>query len=48
MSGELLKREAGIDLTHIPYRSTGDTQAALIGGQIDALFGDVAVLQPQI
>ncbi len=48
MSGELLKREAGIELTHIPFRSTGDTQAALIGGQIDALFGDVAVLQPQI
>ena len=48
MSGELLKREAGIELTHVPFRSTGDTQAALLGGQIDALFGDVAILQPQI
>lgn len=48
MSGELLKREADIELTHIPFRSTGDTQAALLGGQVDALFGDVAILQPQI
>jgi tripartite-type tricarboxylate transporter receptor subunit TctC len=48
MSGELFKREAGIELTHVPFRSTGDTQAALLGGQIDALFGDVAILLPQI
>jgi len=44
LSIELLKREAKIDVTHVPYRSTGGTLPALIGGHIDAAFGDVSVL----
>jgi len=44
LSIELLKREAKIDVTHVPFRSTGGTLPALIGGQIDATFGDVALL----
>jgi tripartite-type tricarboxylate transporter receptor subunit TctC len=44
LSIELLKREAKLDLTHVPYRSTGGTLPALIGGHIDAAFGDVSVL----
>ena len=44
LSIELLKREANIDVTHVPYRSTGGTLPALIGGHIDAAFGDVSVL----
>jgi tripartite-type tricarboxylate transporter receptor subunit TctC len=44
LSIELLKREAKIDVTHVPYRSTGGTLPALIGGHIDATFGDVSVL----
>ena len=45
---ELLKREAGIDVIHVPFRSTGETMPALIGGQIDALFGDAPILAPQV
>lgn len=48
LSIELLKRRAGIDVTHVPHRSTGGTLPALIGGHIDATFGDVAVLAPQV
>jgi tripartite-type tricarboxylate transporter receptor subunit TctC len=44
LSLELLKREAKIDLVHVPFRSTGGTLPALIGSQIDASFGDVALL----
>ena len=44
LSIELLKREANIDVTHVPYSSTGGTLPALIGGHIDAAFGDVSVL----
>lgn len=44
LSIELLKREAGIQVTHVPFRSTGGTLPALLGGQIDATFGDVAIL----
>ncbi len=48
LSIELLKRQANIDVTHVPHRSTGGTLPALIGGHIDATFGDVSVLAPQI
>jgi tripartite-type tricarboxylate transporter receptor subunit TctC len=45
---ELFKREAGIEVIHVPFRSTGGTLPALIGGQIDATFGDVVLLAPQV
>ena len=45
---ELLKREAGIDVIHVPFRSTGQTMPALLGDQIDALFGDAPILAPQV
>ncbi len=48
LSIELLKREAKIDVLHVPHRSTGGTLPALIGGHIDATFGDVSVLAPQV
>ena len=48
LAGELLKRETGIDLVHVPYRSTANSLTDLIGGHIDAIFGDVAILQPQV
>ena len=44
---ELLKREAGVDVIHVPFRSTGQTMPALLGDQIDALFGDAPILAPQ-
>jgi tripartite-type tricarboxylate transporter receptor subunit TctC len=48
LSIELLKRHAGIEVIHVPHRSTGGTLPALIGGHIDATFGDVSVLAPQV
>ena len=45
---ELFKREAGVDVIHVPFRSTGETMPALMGGQIDALFGDAPILAPQV
>lgn len=48
LAGELLKRQSGIDLVHVPYRSTANSLTDLIGGHIDAIFGDVALLQPQV
>src|SRR5262245_18918339 len=45
---ELLRREAGIDFIHVPYRSTSNSLTDLVGGHIDAIFGDVAILQPQV
>jgi putative tricarboxylic transport membrane protein len=48
LSLELLKREAGIDLIHVPYRSTGAGLPDLLSGQVDAAFGDVSVMAPQV
>jgi len=45
---ELLKREAGIDVIHVPFRGSGESLPALVSGQIDALIGDVQVVAPQI
>jgi tripartite-type tricarboxylate transporter receptor subunit TctC len=48
LAGELLKRESGIELLHVPYRSTANSLTDLVGGHIDAIFGDVAILQPHV
>jgi tripartite-type tricarboxylate transporter receptor subunit TctC len=44
----LFAHEAGIELTHVPYHSTSESLPALMGGQIDALFGDTPIIAPQI
>ena len=48
LSIELLKREAGVKIVHVPYRGTGAALPDLLGGSIDMLFGDVAVLAPLV
>jgi tripartite-type tricarboxylate transporter receptor subunit TctC len=48
LANEMLQREAGIRLLHIPYHSTSNSLTDLMGGQIDAIFGDVVNLKPQI
>ena len=45
---EVLKREAKIDLIHVPFRSTSESLPQLMGGQIDALFGDGPIIAPQV
>jgi tripartite-type tricarboxylate transporter receptor subunit TctC len=45
---EVLKREAKIELVHVPFRSTSESLPQLIGGQIDALFGDGPIIAPQV
>jgi tripartite-type tricarboxylate transporter receptor subunit TctC len=45
---ELTKREAAIELVHIPFRSTSESLPQLLGGQIDALFGDGPIIAPQV
>jgi putative tricarboxylic transport membrane protein len=48
LANELFRREAGISFTHVPYRSTANSVTDLMGGQIDAIFGDVAILSPHV
>jgi len=43
LSGEILKREAGIDMLHVPFRGSGELVPALIGGQIDLFIDGVGL-----
>ena len=48
LAGELLKREAGIDIVHIPYKGAAPAVTDLLGGQVHIMFADIPVLLPQI
>jgi tripartite-type tricarboxylate transporter receptor subunit TctC len=38
LSGELLKRMAGIDIVHVPYKGGGPAMQGFLGGQVDSFF----------
>ena len=44
----LMNQVAGIEMVHVPYRGTGAALPDLIGGQIEVVFGDTAVLEPSV
>ncbi len=46
--GEMLKSQAGLDLTHIPYKGGSPQMTDLLGGQLDAAFIDVGNLRAQV
>jgi tripartite-type tricarboxylate transporter receptor subunit TctC len=41
LAGEALQRQAGISLTHVPYKGGGDAVIAVLGGHVDS-----AILHP--
>lgn len=48
LSGELLKARAGIDAVHIPYQGAAPAQLALLSGQSDFMFDNLAASAPLI
>jgi tripartite-type tricarboxylate transporter receptor subunit TctC len=46
LAGELFKRAAGIELTHVPYRGAAPGLNDLIGGRIDSFFNNIAPVVP--
>ena len=46
--GETLKRGAGIDLTHIPYKGESASIVDLIGGQVVSSFNSIGTAMPHI
>ena len=48
LSGALLNREAGLDITHVAYKGTSPAMNDLIGGQITMMFGALPTLLPQV
>ena len=39
VTGAMLEQQAGIQLTHVPYKGTGPALQDLLGGQVDMTFG---------
>jgi tripartite-type tricarboxylate transporter receptor subunit TctC len=39
VTGEMLKQQTGIEMTHVPYKGTGPAITDLLGGNVDLTFG---------
>ena len=48
LAGEMFKRDAGIFAVHIPYNGGSPAQLALLGGQVDFNFDNLATAAPNI
>lgn len=48
LASEMLKSKAGIDIFSVPYKSNVQALTDLRGGQIQILFGDIALMLPHV
>jgi tripartite-type tricarboxylate transporter receptor subunit TctC len=48
LTGALFAKMAGIEMTHIPYRGSGQVTADLLGGQVMVAFPGIAGMLPHI
>ena len=48
LSGEMFKAQAGVDITHIPYKGSGPAQADFIGNQVPLMVDSVTAALPHI
>ncbi|AEC21221.1 putative secreted protein [Pusillimonas sp. T7-7] len=48
LAGELLQSRAGLEMVHIPFKSSGEISLALMGGQIDSSIDVLSVQKKQI
>ncbi len=48
LAGVLFQQMTGTKLVHVPYKGAGPAGAALIGGQIDFMFSNVASAMPYL
>lgn len=48
VTGAMLEQQAGVQMTHIPYKGTGPALQDLLGGQVDLTFGTPPPFMPHI
>jgi tripartite-type tricarboxylate transporter receptor subunit TctC len=48
LAAELFKQTAGVDMLHVPFRTTPEAITALLGKQVDVLFDTVSALLGQV
>lgn len=48
LGGELLKREAQLDMVHVPYRGAGPAITDVMAGTVELMFADGPVVLPHI
>ena len=48
LAAEMFKRQAGIDMLHVPYRAGGEALTAVIAGETSVYFSPAAGALPQI
>ena len=46
LAGEMFKRAAGIELTHVPYRGVAPALQDLVPGRVDSLVNNIAGIMP--
>jgi tripartite-type tricarboxylate transporter receptor subunit TctC len=48
ISGEMFNDAAGIDMLHVPFKGSGPSMAAVLGGQVQVLFENISAAVPNV
>lgn len=48
LAGEMFKKEAGVDIVHVPYNGSGPALTDLLGGRVDIMFDIVHSMRPHL
>ena len=48
ISGEMFKDAAGIDLLHVPYKGSGPSMTAVLGGEVQILVENISAAVPNV
>jgi tripartite-type tricarboxylate transporter receptor subunit TctC len=48
LAGTMLGRALGVEVTHVPFRGSGQALTAVVAGQVDFIIEAISVLLPQV